>query len=105
MTRPNPRLTVTGTTAPPECVASVRVEFRNNSHGSVVASYTTTNTSSTAVIQTGLQCSTNYYITVVVSGETSDGVRVTLRSRQVLVGGKEIVCMRFSHNVMVALSL
>ena len=91
------------TTVPPQCVAAVTVEFTTSSHGSVVATYTTT--SSTAVIQTGLQCSTNYYITVVVSGETSDGVRVTLRSRQVRVGGKEIVCMRFNHNVMVALSL
>ena len=48
------------TTVPPECVASVRVEFRTSRHGPVVATYTTTNTSQTEVIQTGLQCATNY---------------------------------------------
>ena len=42
------------TTIPPECVVSVRVEFRTNSLGSVVATYTTTNTSQTEIIQTGL---------------------------------------------------
>ena len=76
------------TTLPPECVTSVRVEFRNSTHGSVVATYTTTNTSQTEVIQTGLQCATNYYIAVVVTGETSDGLHLRLSSRQVLVGGK-----------------
>ena len=83
------------TTVPPQCVASVRVEFRTSSLGPVVANYTTTNTSQTEVIQTGLQCATNYYITVVVAGVTSDGVRPTQSSNQVqvLVGGKEIVCM------------
>ena len=83
------------TTVPPQCVASVRVEFRASSHGTVVATNTTTNTSQTEVIQTGLQCATNYYITVVVTGATSDGVRPTRSSNQVqvLVGGKEIVCM------------
>ena len=50
-------------------MASVRVEFRTSSRGTVVANYTTTNISSqTLVIQTGLQCATNYYITVVVTG-------------------------------------
>ena len=83
------------TTAPPQCVTSVRVEFRTSTVGPVVATNTTTNTSQTEVIQTGLQCTTNYYITVVVTGATSDGVQVTVNSRQVqvLVGGKEIVCM------------
>ena len=42
------------TTVPPECVVSVRVEFRTSSHGPVVATNTTTNTSQTEVIQTGL---------------------------------------------------
>ena len=81
------------TTIPPQCVASVRVEFRTQSHGSVVANYTTTNTSQTEVIQTGLQCDTSYYITVVVTGVTSDGVRPTVSSGsvRVLIGGKEIV--------------
>ena len=57
------------TTAPPECVASVRVEFRTSSCGPVVATYTTTNTSQTEAIQTGLQCATNYSNRVVVTGE------------------------------------
>ena len=48
------------TTVPPQCVAAVRVDFRTSSRGHVVATYTTT--SSTAVIQTGLQCTTLYYI-------------------------------------------
>ena len=43
------------TTAPLECVKSVRVDFRTSRHGSVVATYTTTNTSETEILQTGLQ--------------------------------------------------
>ena len=73
------------TTVPPECVTSVRVEFRTSGLGPVVATYTTTNTSQTEVIQTGLQCGTNYYINVVVTGVTSDGVRPTASSRQVQI--------------------
>jgi len=46
------------TTVPPECVASVTVEFKTSISGSVVRSYTTTNTSETEIIQTGLQCAT-----------------------------------------------
>ena len=79
------------TTVPPQCVASVRVEFRTGSHrGPVVATYTTNNTSETEIIQTGLQCATYYYITVVLTRAASDDVHVTLSSRivQVLVGGK-----------------
>ena len=58
------------TTVPLECVTSVRVEFKLSSPGPIVANYTTTNISSqTLVIQTGLQCGTNYYIRVVVTGE------------------------------------
>jgi len=74
------------TAAPPECVASVTVEFRTSSSGSVVRSYTSTNTSETEVIQTGLQCATTYYIRVVATGVPSLG---TLNSNQVqvLVGG------------------
>ena len=81
------------TTVPPECVASVRVELRLSRRGPVVATYTTTTTSQTEVIQTGLQCTTYYYINVVVTGETSDDLHPTLSSRQVqvLVGGKESV--------------
>ena len=55
------------TTAPPECVAFVTVQFRTSSRGPVVANYTTTNTSQTEFVQTGLQCGTNYYITVTVN--------------------------------------
>ena len=85
------------TTAPPECVTAVRVDFRTSNHGPVVATYNTTNTSQTEVIQTGLQCGTNYYITVVVTAGV-DGVPTMLISRQVqvFVGGKGIVCMRFN---------
>ena len=54
------------TTIPPECVASVTVEFRTNSREPAVATYTTTNTSQTEFIQTGLQCGTSYYTKVVV---------------------------------------
>ena len=102
---PTPGARVTwNTTLPPECVASVTVEFRTNGlEGSVAANYTTTNTSQTEIIQTGLQCGTNYYITVVVTGEIrpSDGMPTTPMLRlgtnhnivQVLAGGTEIVCV------------
>ena len=81
------------TTIPPECVTAVRVNFRNRS-GILVATNTTTNTSQTEIIQTGLQCTT-YSITVLVSGEARDlGEFALLHSTaQVLVGGKAIVCM------------
>ena len=72
------------TTVPPECVASVTVEFRTSSSGSVVRSYTTTSASGTEVIQTGLQCPTTYYIRVEVTGVSSF---VTVTSNQVHVGG------------------
>ena len=88
---PTPAVRVTwSTTVPPECVTSVTVEFRNNSLRDVVVNYTTTNTSGTAVIQTGLQCATNYYITVNVTGATSDGQHPTVTGRLILVftGGK-----------------
>ena len=93
MSHSTPAVKVTwNTTAPPECVASVRVDFRTSSLGPPVATYTTTNTSQTEVIQTGLQCGTNYYISVVVTGATSDGIHTTRSSRQVqvLVGGKKL---------------
>ena len=89
------------TTIPPECVTSVRVEFRTGSQsGPVVATNTTTNTSQTEIIQTGLQCPTNYHIFVVVTGQP-DGIHSTLSSSslQVLVGGKEIVRVRFDWYV------
>ena len=89
------------TTAPLECVTFVRVEFRNESYGPVVATYNTTNTSETEIIQTGFRCATNYYITVMVTGEirTPGGMTATptLSPRhpevQIFVGGKETVCM------------
>ena len=76
-------------TVPPECVASVRVEFRTGSRtGPVVATYTTTNTSQTEFIQTGLRCSTYYYIRVVVTGETSGGLHPIISGLvQVFAGG------------------
>ena len=46
------------TTLPPVCVASVRVNFRTATNRVLAATYTTTNTSQTEVIQTGLQCGT-----------------------------------------------
>ena len=97
---PGIRVTWT-TTVPSECVASVTVKFKNSSDGPVVATYTTTNTSQTEVIQTGLQCATNYYIRVVVTGDIrpQGGMPATPMLSpshsdvQVLVGGKETVCM------------
>ena len=88
------------TTVPPECVTSVRVEFRTSSPGPVVANYTTTTTSQTEVIQTGLQCATNYNIRVLVTGEVrpSGGMTTTVMLSPthadvpVFVGGKETVC-------------
>ena len=81
------------TTVPPECVASVTVKFRTSSRGSVVRSYTTTNTSETEVIQTGLQCSTTYYISVVVAGVSIVGGDLQSDQVQVLlVGGKVTSC-------------
>ena len=99
-TTPGTRVTW-NTTVPPECVTSVTVEFRTSSLGPVVATYTTTNISQTEIIQTGLQCGANYYIKVVVTGNIRPpgGMPATLMlsSRhsdvQVLVGGKETVCM------------
>ena len=90
------------TTVPPECVTSVRVEFRTSNLGPVVANYTATTTSQPEVIQTGLQCATSYYIRVLVTGEVRPpgGMTATptLSSRsdvQIFVGGKETVCMLF----------
>ena len=85
------------TTLPPECVASVRVEFRTSNLGPVVATYNNTNTSQTEIIQTGLQCATYYYIRVVVTGKLRPpgGMTVTVMLSprhpdvQVLVGGKK----------------
>ena len=105
---PTPAVRVTwSTTIPPECVASVRVDIKTGSPSGPVVATNTINTSQTEIIQTGLQCATNYYITVVVNGTASGGVHVTLSSSsvQVLVGGKQIVSRRFNYtNLMVSLS-
>ena len=87
-------------TLPPECMTSVRVNFRTTTNLVLVATNTTNSTSQTEVIQTGLQCGTNYYIRVVVTGEPRyQGVSLhqVLSSNQlrVFIGGKEIVRMRF----------
>ena len=86
---PTPGARVTwSTTVPPGCVT---VEFRTSSSGSVVRSYTTTNTSETEVIQTGLQCGTTYYIRVVVTGVASL-CTVNSNTVQFFVGGKITAC-------------
>ena len=80
------------TTIPAQCVTSVMVEFRNeSSHGPVIATYNTTNTSGTEFIQTGLQCATNYYITAILSGKATLSTAFLSRLVQVFVGGKEVV--------------
>ena len=84
------------TEIPPECVASVTVEFRTESRGRVVATNSTyTTRSQTELIQTGLQHAINYY-TLIVTGNISGDVRPTLRTRQkqVCIGGKH-----YEHNV------
>ena len=92
-TTPGVRVTW-NTILPPECVAAMRVEFRTTRRY-VVASNTTTNTSQTVVIQTGLRCGTYYYIRVLVTGKLP-GMPITPSygpDVQVLVGGNETVCM------------
>ena len=87
------------TTLPPECVTSVSVNFRTTTTRVLAAANTTTSTSQTEVIQTGLQCGTSYYIRVVVSGEPiNQGVpklQLLFSSQvQLFIKGKEIACMR-----------
>ena len=95
------------TTVPPECVASVKVEFRTSNRGPVVATYNTTNTSQTCmVILTGLQRATHYYTRVIVIGEprppgdmpTTPMLSPTHPDVQVIVGGNETVCMQFDQS-------
>jgi len=88
------------TTVPPECVASVTVEFRNGSSESVVRSYTTTNTSQTEVIQTGLQCDTTYNIRVVVIGvDLLDNDTLSSNEVDVPVGGEVNTCVASSSTI------
>ena len=78
------------TTAPPECVAAVRVVFRSSRYGSEVTSYTTTNTSGTHIIQSPLECATEYYVRVFVIAESRlGGVQLQSIQERVAVGGKE----------------
>ena len=65
--------------------------FRRSTHGSEVTRYTTTNTSGTQVIQTPLQCATEYYVRVFVVGESQrlgGAGRMSIQKRFV-VGGKK----------------
>ena len=74
---------------PPECVTSVRVVFRRRGVGSVT-SYTTTNTSGTQVIQSPLQCATEYYVQVFVAAvQRLGGFQKRSIQKRVVVGGKE----------------
>ena len=74
---------------PPECVASVRIVFRRRGLGSVT-SYTTTSTSGTQVIQSPLQCSTEYYVRVFVAAlQRLGGILQQSMQKRVVVGGKE----------------
>ena len=100
------------TTVSPQCVTSVRVEFRTSSTGPIVATNTITNTSQPEVIQAGLQCGINYYITVTVTGKELNGFHPTLSgsAAQVLVGGMRfnwysnwMIVMPQVNNMMVAL--
>jgi len=82
------------TTVPPECVVSVTVQFRTSISGSVVRSYTTTSTSETEVIQTGLQC--GYYIRVTVTGVASLGT-VSSELQLLIVGGEVMACSSLNY--------
>ena len=86
------------TTVPPECVKDITVKRRTTGSGSVVTPYTTTNTSETEVIQTGLQCNATYYFRVVVAGVLSLGI-LESNEIQVLVGGKVTVCVTSSCRI------
>ena len=98
MNESTPAVRVTwSTTVPPECVASVKVEFRSSPDGFVVIRYTTTNTSGTQVIQSPLQCGTEYYVRVIVSGvQRLGGVQQQSIQKRVVVGGKENCVFKFS---------
>ena len=74
-------------TVPAECVKLVRVKFRLSAKGKVVSTYNATNVSETEIIQTGLQCATNYYITVVVDSKMKRNAWKSPHV-QVFVGGK-----------------
>ena len=78
------------TTTPPECVASVRVVFRRSTLGGEVTRYTTNNTTGTQVIQSRLECATEYYVRAFVAGvQTLNDVEQQSIQKRVVVGGKE----------------
>ena len=83
---PTPAARVTWNTSAPECVASVRVNFRTSSTGPVITSNTTNTTSQTEIIQSDLKCATNYHIFVVFTGQP--GGTLSGPVLQVFVGGK-----------------
>jgi len=83
------------TTVPPECVASLKVEFNASRTISGRKSYTTNNTSETEVIQTGLQCGTTYNIRVVFAGVLSLGILNSMQL-QVFVGGEVTACVQIN---------
>ena len=98
------------TTLPPECVTSVRVVFRTTTNRVLVAANTTTNASQTEVIQTSLQCGSNYFVRVLVSGKPKyQGVPIdqflSSNQVQVFIGGTEIACVReiSLNNLMVVI--
>ena len=90
MNESTPAVRVTWRTAvSPECVASVRIVFRRRGLGSVT-NYTTNDTSGTQVIQSPLQCATEYNVTVfVVAVQRLGDVQKRSIQKQVVVGGKE----------------
>ena len=79
------------TTASPQCVVSVRVEFRSSAFGPLVVSYTTTNTLGTQVTHSPLQCATEYYVRVFVIAVSQrlSGIQLQSGQKQVVVGGEE----------------
>jgi len=92
-----PSARVTWSTAVPECVASITVEFKDSSRWGIWRSYTTANASETAftvltgTVQTGLQCAAYYYVRVIVTGVFSLGT-LSSNSMPVIVGGEVTAC-------------
>ena len=91
MNESTPAIRVTwNTNTPPECVASVRIVFRRSTQGAEVTRYTTTNTSGTQVIQSSLQCGTEYNVQVFVAAvQGLSGIQQQSMQKRVVVGGKE----------------
>ena len=64
----------------------------------MVRSYTTTNTSETEIILTGLQCGTTYCLRVIVAGVSIFGGNLQSNQVQVLFGGKVASCEISSYD-------